>query len=295
MIHLSAPAKINLHLHVTGIREDGMHELDTSFAFTEARDLLSFEAADSIQISCSKAHLSGKKNLVFKILQAFKDHCGVQQGLRVHIEKNIPEQAGLGGGSSDAATALIAANSLWESNLSTEQLIAFATPFGADIPCFLFGKASMALGIGEKLQDYPHNLPDKQLLLAWPGVGLSTAEVFRHFDQSVATGDHTLTSPGGVDTIRGDLRSLGENDLEGSACSLSPEVSKLLQQLRNHSEKAWMSGSGSTCVALFDENHQASEMADVLKQQGLATWTHVGGMHAKHPLQAQKYWDVAKR
>jgi len=287
MIQLSAPAKINLHLYITAIREDGMHELDTSFAFTEACDLLSFETSDHIQVTCSKAHLSGEKNLVHKILQAFKDHCGIEQGLKIHIEKNIPEQAGLGGGSSDAATALMAANSLWGVHASTEELIAFATPFGADIPCFLFGRASMALGVGEKLQDYPQKLPEKQLLLAWPGLGLSTAEVFAHFDQSVATGDHTLTSPRGVDTIRGDLGSLGENDLEDSACSLSPEVSQLLEFMRNHSEKAWMSGSGSTCVALFDDQHQASEMADVLKQQGLATWTHVGGMHTKHPLQAK--------
>jgi len=294
MLRLTAPAKINLHLYITAIRDDGMHELDTSFAFTEACDILSVEASDQIQVSCSKAHLGGEKNLVHKVLQAFRAKYGIGQGLKVHIEKLIPEQAGLGGGSSDAATALLAANRLWKIHASSEELIAFAAPYGADIPCFLFGKASMAHGIGEKLQPYPCKLPEKQLLLAWPGMGLSTAGVFRHFDQSVANGHRTLTSPEGVDTIRRDLSSLGENDLEGSACSLSPEVSQLLQHLRNHSDKAWMSGSGSTCVALFDNRHQASDMADALKQLGLATWTHVGGMHDFHPLQ-REYWDVAKR
>ncbi|WP_072659035.1 4-(cytidine 5'-diphospho)-2-C-methyl-D-erythritol kinase [Mariprofundus micogutta] len=287
MIHLAAPAKINLHLYVTAIRPDGMHELDTSFAFTEASDLLSIERSELIQVGCSNEQLSGEKNLVFKILRAFKEQYAVEQGLSVFIEKNIPEQAGLGGGSSDAATALLAANKLWGIHASMDQLIAFATPFGADIPCFLFGQASIAHGIGEKLQEYPQKLPAKQLLLAWPGTGLSTAEVFHHFDQSVASGDHTLTSPKGVDTIRRDSGSLGENDLEGSACSLSPEVSQLLQHLRNHSEKAWMSGSGSTCVALFDDLRQANAMADTLKQLGLATWTHVGNIHSRHPLQAE--------
>ena len=284
---LPAPAKINLHLYITAIREDGMHELDTSFVFTQACDTLSFEACNEIQVSCSKAHLGGEKNLVYKVLQAFREKYGIKQGLSVHIDKQIPEQAGLGGGSTDAATALIAANRIWNINASTASLITFAIPFGADIPCFLYGKASIAHGIGEKLQDYPTPLPVKTVLLAWPGMGLSTAKVFSHFDKSVESGHHTLTSPEAVDTIRRDLSSLGENDLEGSACSLSPEVSQLLQYLRNHSDKAWMSGSGSTCVALFEHQQQAEKMAETLIQQGLASWTHVGKLGNSHPLQAE--------
>jgi len=286
-INLAAPAKINLHLKVTAIRKDGMHELDTSFAFTQACDSLDFDTSKDIQVSCSKAHLGGKKNLVHKALQAFRDKYAVRQGLSVHIDKQIPEQAGLGGGSSDAATALLFANKHWGVNASTESLIAFAAPFGADIPCFLYGKASIAHGTGEKLQDYPSPLPDKALIMAWPGTGLSTAAVFKHFDQSVADGHLSLTSQEPVDTIRRDLSRLGENNLEGSACSLSPEVSQLLQYMRNHSDKAWMSGSGSTCVALFDNNQQAHQMAEALKQLGLASWTHVGGIHNSHPLQAE--------
>jgi len=286
-ISLVAPAKINLHLYITAISDNGMHELDTSFAFTQACDLLYFKASPQLQLSCSKAELSGERNLVYKVLQAFREKHGIQQGLNIHIDKHIPEQAGLGGGSSDAATALMAANKLWNINASTETLIAFATPFGADIPCFLYGKASIAHGIGEKLQDYPSPLPDKILLLAWPGTGLSTAAVFNHFDQSVAEGHLSLTSQEAVDTIRRDLSSLGENNLEGSACSLSPEVSQLLQYLRNNSDKAWMSGSGSTCVALFDNNEQASDMARALKQRGLASWTHVGAICDSHPLQTE--------
>lgn len=293
-ITLPAPAKINLHLLITAIREDGMHELDTSFAYTDICDELIIEPCDELKVSCSIAHLSGENNLVFKLLQAFRAAHNISAGLSLHIIKNIPQQAGLGGGSSDAATALLAANHIWGTHCTIDDLISFAAPFGADIPCFLYGKASQAHGIGEKLCDYPLPLPAKSLLLVWPGSGLSTADVFQHFDHQVATGDHTLTPSEGVDTIRRDSVELGKNDLEGSACSLSSEVSTLLDALRKHSKSAWMSGSGSTCIALFDDRDQADDVALQLKRQNPSIWAFVGKIDSRHPLD-QQYWDVAKR
>jgi 4-diphosphocytidyl-2-C-methyl-D-erythritol kinase len=280
-ITLPAPAKINLYLHIIGRRSDGMHELDTAFAFTQAFDELYFTDCDSLQISCSLPHLSGEKNLVFQLLQAFRTKYRVKQGLAVHIEKRLPEQSGLGGGSSDAATALLAANHIWNTQISIEEMIEFAAPFGADIPCFLYGRASQARGIGEKLVDYPAPLPEQALLLAWPGSGLSTADVFRHFDST----DHTLTPSGGLDTMRRDSAGLGSNELEASACRLSPDVRRLLDCMRQQTELAWMSGSGSACAALFDDEKQANAMAEKLKHQNLATWVHVGKMIATHPVQ----------
>ena len=219
---LPAPAKINLFLHITGRRSDGMHELETAFAFTQAEDKLHFTDSDSLAVTCSRPHLSGENNLVFQLLQAFRIKHHIKQGLAVHIEKRIPEQSGLGGGSSDAATALLAANRIWDTRVSLDTLIEFATPFGADIPCFLYGRASLARGIGEQLLDYPGPLPEQMLLLAWPGSGLSTAAVFRHFDSP----DRTLTPSGALDTMRRDSAELGDNDLEASACSLSPDVGR---------------------------------------------------------------------
>ena len=172
--------------------------------------------------------------------------------------------------------------------------MSFAAPCGADIPCFLYGKASLAHGIGDKLCDYSLPLPEKCLLLVWPGGGLSTAEVFRHFDHQVHSGDHTLTPPEGLDTIRRDSACLGKNDLEASARILSLEVSQLLNELNKHSDTVWMSGSGSTCIALFDNAEQAGEVAEHLKQQNQNIWSFAGNMHSRHPLN-QKYWDVAKR
>jgi len=224
---LPAPAKINLHLHVRAILDNGMHELDTSFVYTEACDRLTFSAAHDLQVSCSRSHLGGEHNLVYRVLHEFKQHCSVHSGLAVHIEKNLPEQSGLGGGSSDAATALLYANDFWQCRLSREQLIEFATPFGADIPCFLYGRASLASGVGDKLVDYPGALPDGTLLMAWPGSGLSTADVFSHFDEHfgsrlLAQGHRTLTHSGGVDTMRRDSTRVGQNDLEASRMTLKP-------------------------------------------------------------------------
>lgn len=283
-ITLPAPAKINLHLHINGRRSDGMHELDTGFAFTQAYDELHFTDSDTLQVTCSLPHLSGEKNLVFQLLKAFKTKHHIEQGLAIHINKKLPEQSGLGGGSSDAATALLAANHIWSTNISIEEMIEFAAPFGADIPCFLYGRASLARGIGEKLVDNPAPLPEQILLLAWPGSGLSTADVFRHFDSA----DHALTPSGGVDTMRRDSACLGSNDLEASACRLSPDVRRLLDCMRQQTKFAWMSGSGSACAALFDDEKQANAMAEKLKHQNLATWVHIGKIIAIHPVQKKK-------
>jgi len=277
MLTLPAPAKINLYLHVTAILDHGMHELNTAFAYADICDVLHFEASEQLHISCSQQHLSGEKNLVHRVLQAFqKTHC-ISDSLHVHIDKHIPEQAGLGGGSSDAATALMAANRLWNIHACRDELIAFATPFGADIPCFLYRKASLASGIGASLNDYPHSPPKQTLLLARPASGLSTAAVFNHFDR-------TLTTPNTLDTMRRDSPSIGENDLEASACSLNPDVAQLLHTLRQHTDTAWMSGSGSACIALFDQPQQAQKMADVLQHQHLANWTHIGNICDIHPI-----------
>jgi len=278
MLILPAPAKINLYLYVTAVHNSGMHELDTAFAYTQACDFLSFKPSPHLQIKCSQQHLGGEQNLVHHVLQGLREKYGIHQGLDVYIDKKIPEQAGLGGGSSDAATAIIAANKLWNIHASTDELIKFATPFGADIPCFLYRKASLAKGIGASLVDYPHALPRKTLLLARPQSGLSTADVFHHFDS-------TLTTSNRLATMRRDSPSIGDNDLEASACTLNPDVAQLLSFLRQQTGKAWMSGSGSTCVALFDNHQQAGKVSDILQQQYLANWTHVGNICDIHPVQ----------
>ena len=283
-----APAKINLHLKVTRTLENGYHELDTSFAYVDIEDELKISPAAKLTVTCSNPAFNGANNLVHQLLEAFQQQYAITSGISVHIDKRLPDQAGLGGGSSDAATALMVANTYWGLNLAVEELISFATPFGADIPCFLFGRASLAQGIGEKLTAYPAPLPEGVLLLAYPGVGLSTPAVFESYD-SHAENAGSLTHHDSADTIRGlSERAIGHNDLEASACSISSEVERLLEQMRKLSERAWMSGSGSTCVALFTDHQQAESTASLLIEKKLATWTHIGKLLGEHPLQSRK-------
>jgi len=288
MSNFPAPAKVNLHLKVTRTLPNGYHELDTSFAYVDVADALIIYPADELTVTCSVPHLSGENNLVYKVLNAFRKEHGLSLGLSVHIQKRLPDQAGLGGGSSDAATALLAANKLWNTKQSKQELISFATPFGADIPCFLFEQASLAAGVGEQLSKYPKDLPKGFLLLAYPGVGLSTPDVFRCYDEQrdAAT---ALTQHNGVDTIRANSDpTIGDNDLEACACALSSEVDKLMKEMRNCSDMAWMSGSGSTCIAFFSSRKEAEERAKMLLNSKLATWTHVGKLLKKHPLKSEK-------
>ncbi len=305
-----APAKINLHLMITATLADGRHALDTSFAFIDVCDSLHITDSKQLSVRCSIVSLSGEKNLVFQVLQALKEKHRVQQGLDIYIDKKLPAEAGLGGGSSDAASALLAANQRWGLQLSKQELIDFSANFGADIPCFLFGKASLATGIGEKLIPYPEAMPCAYVCLARPNKGLSTKEVFQHFDhqehkrnqlflkdknrhnqiQKEASELHKTQSPlthqASADTIRAASQgkvSIGENALEKSAIALLPEVGLLLQAMRQKGGLAWMSGSGSTCIALCSTQQQASLLANNLQQKGLASWTHAGKLLDKHP------------
>lgn len=294
-----APAKINLHLNITNILSDGRHELDTSFAFVDICDTLHITASKQLSVGCSIASLSGDNNLVFRVLQALKEQYSIPQGLDVYIDKKLPAEAGLGGGSSDAASALLAANQLWGLKLSKQDLIEFSACFGADIPCFLFGKASLATGIGEKLVPYPEAMPSTYICLARPANGLSTKAVFQHFDRQNSKVFHAqkeiskhtssqspLTHQESADTIRAASQgkvSIGENALEKSATALLPEVGLLLQAMRQKVALAWMSGSGSTCIALCSTQQQALLLANNLQQDGLADWTHAGRLLNKHP------------
>ncbi len=272
-----APAKINLYLRITDLLANGMHALDTVFVYTDLCDQIQVDESEQIVVTCSEARLSGEKNLVHHLLTALQREYSIRRGLRLHIDKRIPDQAGLGGGSSDAATALMIANQRWQLQMSRDAMIAFAAPFGADIPCFLFQQASRATGIGEQLQPYNQPLPSGALLLAKPASGLSTAAVFAHFDRA-------LTTRPALDTIRRDPPQLAENDLQASACALNPDVAKLLAAMQSEAVTAWMSGSGSACVALLDDADAACALAAELKQQQLAEWTHVGMISSIHPL-----------
>jgi len=278
-----APAKVNLHLQVTGLLPDGRHTLETSFAFVDVYDTLYVQRAGELTVDCSVEALSGEANLVYRVLQALREKYRVQQGLRVFIEKRLPAEAGLGGGSSDAASALLAANEVWQLNLTQDQLIGFSAPFGADIPCFLFARASVAHGVGEKLSVYTDSFPGSYVCLARPKHGLSTKAVFQHFDRQQ---ERTLTMRRCADKVRPASQGyvpIGSNDLEVSAIALLPDVAMMLRAMRCQVSDAWMSGSGSTCLALCSSKSEAGLLAQRLQDDGLASWTHAGELLDTHP------------
>lgn len=316
-VKLPAPAKINLHLAVTGKTSNGYHTLDTSFAYVDTGDTLLIDKAHGLCVTCSVADLNARNNLVFRVLEGMRSTFNVAAGIKVHIEKSLPVQAGLGGGSSDAATAIMAANTLWQLNLDSKILIEFATPFGADIPCFLFGRASRAIGVGEHLEPLKLDIEDKHVVLAHPGIGLSTADVFSCYDTAIKTGSKKtdalqLTPSKTEDTIRPDSIGrdgftdgkgvrfpLGENALEAIACGMCPELAALLQFMRKQVKYTWMSGSGTACVALMETEADAYRLARELKRRRLAVWTHAGKILSRHPLREIELkpddWGVAKR
>ncbi len=152
MIKVPSPAKLNLFLHITGRRENGYHELQTIFQLIDLYDWMSFEpcVSETIQIE-GLADVQLEQNLIYRAAQLLRPHAKKPCGLKIHIEKNIPMGAGLGGGSSNAATTLIVLNQLWQCDLNEQQLADYGVQLGADVPIFVFGRNAWAEGIGEHL------------------------------------------------------------------------------------------------------------------------------------------------
>ena len=177
LLALPAPAKLNLFLRVTGRRADGYHELQTAYTLIDLADLLDFERRDDGAI-VREGDLVGdlENDLVVRAARALQHHSGTSLGATISVTKRIPAGSGLGGGSSDAATTLIALNRLWGLNLPRSELSAIGLPLGADVPFFLHGQDAFAEGIGERLTTV--ELPPLWFAVLWPQVHVSTAEIF---------------------------------------------------------------------------------------------------------------------
>ncbi len=217
--HAPAPAKINLFLHITGRRADGYHELQTLFEFLDLVDELTFTPSESkkIVLDTTFADVEPQHNLVVQAAQALREATGyVGQGCRISLTKRIPSGAGLGGGSSDAATTLVVLNELWKTGLNKEELMRIATPLGADVPVFIAGSPCWAEGIGERLQ--PVKLPPSWYVLVYPGIHITTADVF---------GDPQLTRNCSTITIADFENGDAGNVCEAVAFRRFPEVARI--------------------------------------------------------------------
>lgn len=175
---LPAPAKLNLFLHITGRRADGYHELQTVFQFVDLCDQLSFRVAPNAKITVNGDcdGVAATDNLISRAAHALQRNTGCTQGAEIYLQKTVPMGAGLGGGSSDAATTLLALNHLWQAGLGLDALAQLGARLGADVPVFVRGRAAWAEGIGDRLT--PIDLPEPCYLIIQPDCSVSTAEIF---------------------------------------------------------------------------------------------------------------------
>ena len=244
-----SPAKLNLFLHVTGRRPDGYHSLQTVFQLLNWGDDMRFEwrASPDITLSGDTDDIAPEDNL---ILRAAKLICPLDQGAHVHVRKRIPRGGGLGGGSSNAATTLLALNRLWELGLSLDALLRIGEPMGADVPVFIQGQNAWAEGIGEELT--PLSLPRRWFVVAQPDCMVSTAEIFAHPE---------LTRQTPPITVQAFFSGGGRNDLQPVVESRYPEVQRAVEWLKEHSTNARMTGSGACVFASLESEQEAHDIA----------------------------------
>ncbi|WP_309083609.1 4-(cytidine 5'-diphospho)-2-C-methyl-D-erythritol kinase [Chelativorans sp.] len=268
-LEAAAPAKVNLALHVTGRRGDGYHLIETLVVFTRYGDRLRVEEAerDSLTLGGPFAALlaGADPNLVLRARDLLRRHFGAvaERPVAIHLEKNLPVAAGIGGGSSDAAAALTLLSRFWGIDADSRRLAAIGLQLGADVPMCLAARPLLARGIGERLEPLPV-LPPLPILLVNPGVPLATPAVFG----ALLRRDNPALPPFGggsdADAIAGWLRA-ARNDLEAPALSLAPEIGRALALLNNEGALiARMSGSGATCFGLFRSEAEAARAEEAI-------------------------------
>jgi 4-diphosphocytidyl-2-C-methyl-D-erythritol kinase len=261
-----APAKINLFLHVTGRRADGYHLLETVFRFVDLCDTLSFDTRSDghiVRDGPAMPGLAAEDDLVMRAALALQRATGTSLGAQISYTKNIPSGGGLGGGSSDAATTLIALNRLWRTGLDRDALMALARPLGADVPVFIYGQPAFARGIGDEFQ--PVQLPERAYLVVQPTQNVPTSSVF-------SSPDLTRNSPYVTMPVFADWQTInapengffkqgmfGRNDLSPVVFTEYPRVGKAYEWLVRQGVTARMSGSGSCLFIEFVTLQQAAK------------------------------------
>ena len=253
MIRVPSPAKLNLFLHITGRRENGYHELQTIFQLIDLYDWMTFTPTLGEEIKIDGlSEVRAEENLIYRAAQILKPHAKKFCGLHIKIEKNIPMGAGLGGGSSNAATTLIVLNQLWECGLEQEQLADYGVKLGADVPIFIYGKNAWAEGIGEHLSFI--DLDQKQSIILKPDCFISTQLLF---SQKTLTRDSKTTK---FCAYQLEPSNFG-NNFEPLARQLYPEVEEALQYLDQFGQ-AKLTGTGA-CV--FIEVTNEMNIDEILK------------------------------
>ncbi len=279
-----SPAKVNLFLHLTSKRSDGYHNLQTIFQLLDYGDEIEFNERDDGQINriYGNEDISPDSDLIIKSAHMMKKLAPSNSGVDIGITKKIPLGGGLGGGSSNAATTLIALNQLWDLKLTKKELISIGQEIGADVPVFIDGRSSWAEGIGEIL--FPLNLPEYFYLVVSINKHISTQEIFRHKGLTMTQVQRKITDFSFV--------SNPHNDCLDAAIDLESEIGDALNHLNrteNHIDQARMTGSGSCVFVTFENENDALSAKNELPSK----WF---GFVAKAINKSPLYdWDVAKR
>lgn len=249
-----APAKLNLFLHITGRRADGYHLLQTLFQFLDYGDSLDFEMRSDGKIARASGLLQVPEadDLAVRAARLLQTRAKSHQGVAIHIHKRLPEGGGLGGGSSDAATTLVALNRLWSAGLSTQELTRLGLELGADVPLFIAGQAAWAEGIGESLT--PVEPPEPWYLVLQPSCQIATREIFQAPD---------LTRNSAAITIAGFYAGETRNDFEPLVRQRYPAVAEALDWLQRRAP-ARLTGSGACVFGTFDQESAARRVLEDL-------------------------------
>ncbi|GAB6166868.1 4-(cytidine 5'-diphospho)-2-C-methyl-D-erythritol kinase [Thermostilla marina] len=289
-LRIETPAKVNLHFELIRRREDGFHDVETLVCPVALYDTLVFESgpAGEVSLACRwdyptrvvrRARFpeipNDERNLVIRAAERLRSEYGVPYGARITLIKRIPAGAGLGGGSSDAAAALVGLASLWRLPLESDRLRRLGASLGSDVPLFLVRGASFGRGRGELVTPVS-GLPPMWFVIARPGFSVATAEVYRNVS---VPSDPVVGNPWSVTLRRGSVDAIGRlfiNRLEEGACRVEPRMDEFLRRLRRVPGPLWrMTGSGSCCYALCGNRRQARATARRAAALPGVCWTTV--------------------
>lgn len=256
-LSLPAPAKLNLFLHITGRRDDGYHNLQTVFQLLDYGDTLTFQLNErkEVNLKCNNPALESPDNLVMQAARLLLQETGITHGTEITLEKRLPMGGGVGGGSSDAATTLLALNRLWGCDLDLDQLAHLGLKLGADVPVFIRGKSAWAENIGESMQAI--ELPERWYVVLTPDCHVSTGEIFSH---------PQLTRNTDPIKIAAFPFSDSKNDCQSLVSSLYLPVKKALDWLSGYAESR-MTGTGSSVFAAFDTETEAQQVMTQFSKQ----------------------------
>ena len=289
-MRIKAPAKLNLTLHVTGRRADGYHLLNSLMVLTDIEDVIEIQPSPALQFhmtgqtSAALAH-EHDDNIVIKAAKLVAEAAGVSPDIAISLEKNIPVGAGLGGGSADAGAMLRLLKAYWQPDISESKWLEIALKLGADVPFCYHNQAALIEGIGEKITDVP-KINAVWAVLINPCKPLSTQQVFAH-------GIEKFTSPNTIPPLNWQNKAefiaylnSTKNDLEASAIGLMPEISKILDVLKQQDKLllARMSGSGATCYGLFDDLEAAKEAEKKIKAANSDWWVKLTALRSRKEL-----------